>query len=77
MAHSDTPVPEPDAGSSCRALVATQAPEPAHAVPARPLAPFLVQLIDGETGVLRPSRRDRSRVASARYAAGGPPTDPG
>jgi len=68
MSHPDTPVPDPDAPG--RALVPTQAPEPAAAVPARPLATFLVQLIDGPAGTLRPSRLDRSRVASARYAAG-------
>ena len=68
MSQPDTPVPVPDATG--RALVPTGAAEPARAVPARPLATFLVQLIDGPTGALRPSRLDRSRVASERYAAG-------
>ncbi|GJD64797.1 hypothetical protein [Methylobacterium frigidaeris] len=72
MSQPDTPVPDPDATS--RALVPLGAPEPARhgprVLPARPLATFLVHLIDGPTGSLRPSRRDRSRVASAQYAAG-------
>ncbi|MGX7707197.1 hypothetical protein [Methylobacterium sp. Gmos1] len=69
MSQPDTPVPDPDVPG--RALVPIGAPEPARAVPARPLATFLVHLIDGPSGTLRPSRSDRSRVASARYAAGG------
>ncbi|MGY2049262.1 hypothetical protein [Methylobacterium sp. JK268] len=50
--------------------MATAPPEPARAVPARPLASFLVQLIDGPAGALRPSRQRRTREASERYAAG-------
>ncbi|MFH6781401.1 MULTISPECIES: hypothetical protein [Methylobacterium] len=69
MSHPDTPVPSPDTPS--RALVPTEAASPVPPVPARPLATFLVQLIDGPSGNLRPSRLDRSRVASARYAANG------
>ncbi|SEP34377.1 hypothetical protein SAMN04487843_1126 [Methylobacterium sp. ap11] len=69
MSQPDTPVPHPD--SPGRALVPIQAPTPVPAVPARPLATFLVQLIDGPDGGLRPSRLHRSQVASARYAAGG------
>ncbi|KMO32747.1 hypothetical protein VQ02_22875 [Methylobacterium variabile] len=69
MSQPDTPVPDPNTPG--RDLVTTQASGPAPTVPARPLATFLVQLIDGPTGTLRPSRLDRSRVASARYAAGG------
>ncbi len=69
MSQPDTPVPVPDPAG--RALVPIGAPEPGPRVmPARPLATFLVQLIDGPAGSLRPSRLDRSRVASARYAAG-------
>ncbi|AWB23462.1 hypothetical protein DA075_23320 [Methylobacterium currus] len=69
MSQPDTPVPDPD--TTGRSLVPTGAPEPgSRVVPARPLATFLVQLIDGPSGTLRPSRLDRSRVASARYAAG-------
>lgn len=67
MSQPDTPVPAPDAPG--RALVPIEVAAPAPAVPARPLATFLVQLIDGPTGRLRPSRLDRSRAASARYAA--------
>ncbi|AWN48613.1 hypothetical protein DK419_21515 [Methylobacterium terrae] len=67
MSHPDTPVPAADATG--RALVPTEAAAPPPPVPARPLATFLVQLIDGPTGRLRPSRLDRSRAASARYAA--------
>ncbi|GJD49167.1 hypothetical protein OPKNFCMD_1897 [Methylobacterium crusticola] len=69
MAHPDTPVPGSD--SPCRALARLEEPAPPHAVPARPLATFLVQLIDGPAGALRPSRLRRSREASARYAARG------
>jgi len=69
MSHPDTPVPNPD--TTGRSLVPTEAASPAPPVPARPLATFLVQLIDGPSGTLRPSRLDRSRVASARYAASG------
>ncbi|AWN50907.1 hypothetical protein [Methylobacterium sp. 17Sr1-1] len=69
MSQPDTPVPDPDAPG--RALVPIGGSETPRAVPARPLATFLVQLIDGPGGCLRPSRRDRSRVASARYAAVG------
>ncbi len=73
MSQPDTPVPDPDATG--RALVPTGSPEPdrpagPRVLPARPLATFLVQLIDGPTGTLRPSRLDRSRVASELYAAG-------
>ncbi|QRE74746.1 hypothetical protein [Methylobacterium aquaticum] len=67
MSQPDTPVPVPNATG--RALVPTEVAAPARAAPARPLATFLVQLIDGPTGTLRPSRLDRSRVASERYAA--------
>ncbi|TNC10543.1 hypothetical protein FF100_23070 [Methylobacterium terricola] len=69
MSQPDTSVPEPH--TTGRALVPIEAASPAPPVPARPLATFLVQLIDGPTGTLRPSRLDRSRVASARYAANG------
>ncbi|KMO13788.1 hypothetical protein QR78_01450 [Methylobacterium indicum] len=62
-------VPDPD--SPGRALVPIETSAPVPAVPARPLATFLVQLIDGPDGGLRPSRRHRSQVASACYAAGG------
>ncbi|KMO41404.1 hypothetical protein ACQVP2_18885 [Methylobacterium aquaticum] len=68
MSQPDTPVPDP--ASPGRALVPIEVSAPARAVPARPLAPFLVQLIDGPDGDLRPSRRHRSQMASARYAAG-------
>ncbi|KMO38619.1 hypothetical protein VQ03_16880 [Methylobacterium tarhaniae] len=69
MSQTDTPVPDPDVPG--RALVPTGTQGPARVVPARPLATFLVQLIDGPTGTLRPSRLDRSRSASAQYAAVG------
>lgn len=69
MSQPDTPVPDPDAPG--RSLVPIGVSETPRAVPARPLATFLVQLIDGPGGTLRPSRRDRSRAASARYAAVG------
>ncbi|MCF4124317.1 hypothetical protein [Methylobacterium sp. SyP6R] len=72
MSQPDTPVPDPDATG--RALVPTGSPETdrpsPRVLPARPLATFLVHLIDGPTGTLRPSRLDRSRVASELYAAG-------
>ncbi len=71
MSQPDMPVPDPDATG--RALVPIGMPEPGRhgprPRPARPLATFLVQLIDGPTGTLRPSRLDRSRVASELYAA--------
>ncbi|ACL60747.1 hypothetical protein [Methylobacterium nodulans] len=52
-----------------RALTAAEPPGRARPAPARPLATFLVQLIDGPAGHLRPSRQRRSREASERYAA--------
>ncbi|MFE1601741.1 hypothetical protein [Methylobacterium sp. ID0610] len=66
MSHADTEKPE----TPSWALALVGAPAPARAVPARPLAPFLVQLIDGPAGSLRPPRNQRSREASERYAAG-------
>ncbi|RVU15590.1 hypothetical protein [Methylobacterium oryzihabitans] len=75
MSDCGTAVPERDgedgeAGTTGRALVALAPDVPPGPVPARPLATFLVQLIDGPTGTLRPSRRRRTREAAARYATG-------
>ncbi|ACA19602.1 hypothetical protein M446_5278 [Methylobacterium sp. 4-46] len=66
MSHSETE----RAGEGTRALVPVGEPPPRRAVPERPLAPFLVQLLDGTAGLLRPPRQRRSREASARYEAG-------
>ncbi|GJE03946.1 hypothetical protein [Methylobacterium isbiliense] len=70
MSHSDTDRPDADETAPSRALTVIETPQPAACVPARPLATFLVQLIDGPAGSLRPSRLRRSREASERYAAG-------
>ena len=40
-------------------------------VPERPLAGFLAQLIVSAEPTLRPSRRERTRSAAARYAEAG------
>ena len=70
MSHSDTERTETDEAAPSRALTVIETPRPAASVSARPLATFLVQLIDGPSGALRPSRLRRSREASERYAAG-------
>ncbi|MEH3145659.1 MAG: hypothetical protein PGN34_09970 [Methylobacterium frigidaeris] len=76
MSDRGTVVPERDeAGAenepTGRALVPLTPRAPPGPVPARPLATFLVQLIDGPAGALRPPRRRRTREAAARYAVGG------